>query len=93
MYKELNNLIHAPLRSAIINMLVKEKNAEFNHIQKNTNSSSGNLSIQLNKLKNAGYIDVVKQFRDNYPLTVCSITQQGTDAFKEYVEAIKSYLE
>lgn len=92
MYKPLNTVIHAPLRLSIINLLVNEKVAEFNHILQKTNATSGNLSSQLNKLKIAGYIDVVKQFRDNYPLTVCSITQKGIDAFNEYAETMKSYL-
>jgi hypothetical protein len=48
--------------------------------------------VQLNKLKEVGYIDVTKQFKDNYPLTLCKITKKGIDAFEEYVKALQSYM-
>ena len=61
-------------------------------IREKTNSTAGNLSVQIQKLKDAGYIDVIKQFRDNYPLTICKITKQGVKAFEEYVGNLQSYL-
>jgi hypothetical protein len=50
------------------------------------------LSVQINKLKEAGYIEVVKQFKDNYPQTTCKITPLGVKAFEEYVQNLQSYL-
>jgi hypothetical protein len=49
--------------------------------------------VQLNKLKEAGYIEVTKQFKDNYPLTLCKISKKGIDAFEEYVNALQSYMQ
>ncbi|MCD4723474.1 MAG: transcriptional regulator, partial [Bacteroidales bacterium] len=42
-------------------------------------------------LKDAGYIKVKKSFRKNYPLTTCSISKKGINAFEKYVEAISTY--
>ncbi|HOF74964.1 MAG TPA: transcriptional regulator, partial [Bacteroidales bacterium] len=61
--------------------------------QKQTGASPGNLSIQLDKLNAAGYIEMEKTFRGKKPRTVCRITPRGLEAFRSYVEAIKGYLE
>jgi DNA-binding PadR family transcriptional regulator len=68
------------------------KEAEFTFIKEKTNSTAGNLSVQITKLKEAGYVEVTKQFRDNYPLTICRITSKGLEAFENYVKALQSYM-
>jgi len=68
------------------------KEAEFTFIREKTNATAGNLSVQVQKLKDAGYIDVIKQFKDNYPQTICKITKAGIKAFEEYVTSLQSYL-
>ena len=91
-FKELDPILHAPLRLAVISLLLSVKQAEFTFIKEKTNSTAGNLSVQITKLKDAGYIDVIKQFKDNYPLTICKITPKGLDAFENYVKALQSYI-
>ncbi|MGL5892706.1 MAG: winged helix-turn-helix domain-containing protein, partial [Bacteroidia bacterium] len=73
-FKELDPVLHSQLRLAVMSVLVGVKEAEFSYLKTQTNSTAGNLSVQLTKLKEAGYITVEKSFRDNYPLTQCSIT-------------------
>ena len=90
-FKELDPILHAPLRLAIMSVLLSVKEAEFTFIKEKTNASAGNLSVQISKLKEAGYIEVTKQFRDNYPLTICKITAKGLEAFENYVKALHSY--
>ncbi|MCU0421681.1 MAG: transcriptional regulator [Bacteroidia bacterium] len=92
MYKELNPLLHSQLRLAIISLLASVSEAEFNYIKEKTKATSGNISVQLDKLKSAGYITVQKSFRDNYPLTTCKITIKGRAAFEQYVQDLKTYL-
>ncbi|HSN60719.1 MAG TPA: transcriptional regulator [Ferruginibacter sp.] len=92
MFKELDPILHSQLRLAVISLLISVKEAEFTFIREKTNATAGNLSVQLNKLKDAGYIDVTKQFKDNYPLTVCRISKKGIDAFEDYVKALQSYM-
>jgi DNA-binding transcriptional ArsR family regulator len=92
MFKELDPILHSQLRLAIVSLLISVKEAEFTFLKEQTNSTAGNLSVQINKLKEVGYIDVQKQFKDNYPQTTCKITPKGIDAFDEYVKNLQSYL-
>jgi hypothetical protein len=92
MFKELDPILHSQLRLAVMSLLIGVKEAEFTYIKEKTGSTAGNLSVQITKLKEAGYVEVTKQFKDNYPLTVCKITTQGITAFEAYVKALQSYL-
>lgn len=91
MFRELDPLLHSQLRLAIMSLLMSVEEAEFTYLKEKTNASSGNLSVQIDKLKQAGYLTVTKSFRDNYPLTVCKKTPKGITAFETYVENLKSY--
>ncbi len=93
MFKELDPILHSQLRLAVMSLLIAVKEAEFTFIREKTNSTAGNLSVQIQKLKDAGYVDVVKQFKDNYPLTTCKITKKGINAFEDYVKALQQYLQ
>ena len=92
MFKDLDPILHSQLRLAVMSLLISVKEAEFTFLKEKTNATAGNLSVQIQKLKDAGYIDVVKQFKDNYPQTICKITPNGVNAFDSYVESLKSYL-
>jgi len=91
-FKDLDPLLHSQLRLAIVSLLVGIENAEFGYILEETGATKGNLSVQITKLKDAGYIEVNKTFRDNYPLTTCKITKNGISAFESYVGVISQYL-
>jgi len=93
MFKTLNPLLHSQLRLQIMSVLIAVESADFTYLLEKTGATRGNLSVQISKLKEAGYIDVSKTFRNNYPLTTCSITRKGIDAFEEYVQVIKQYIE
>lgn len=91
-FKELDPILHAPLRLAVVSLLLSVREAEFTFIREKTNSTAGNLSVQITKLKDAGYIEVIKQFNNNYPQTICKITPVGLEAFEGYVKALQSYM-
>lgn len=92
MFKDLDPILHSQLRLAVMSLLISVKEAEFTFIREKTNATAGNLSVQIQKLKDAGYIEVTKQFKDNYPQTICRITRNGITAFEEYVTNLQSYL-
>ena len=92
MFKELDPILHSQLRLAIMSLLISVKEAEFTFLKEKTNATAGNLSVQINKLKEAGYIEVIKQFSNNYSQTVCKITKNGVDAFELYVKALQTYM-
>lgn len=93
MFKELDPILHSQLRLAVMSLLISVKEAEFTFIREKTNATAGNLSVQVQKLKEAGYIEVNKQFKDNYPLTTCKVTAKGLEAFENYVKALQDYLQ
>ncbi len=90
--KELNPLLHSQLRLAVISILMNVEEADFVYLKEKTESTAGNLSVQLDKLSSAGYIFVEKGMSGKRPRTTCSITKEGRNAFEEYVEALKTYL-
>ena len=92
MFKELDPILHSQLRLAIVSLLISVKEADFSFIKEKTNATAGNVSVQLNKLKDAGYIEITKQFKDNYPLTMCKITSAGIEAFEQYVKDLQAYI-
>ncbi|MBQ9666319.1 MAG: transcriptional regulator [Bacteroidaceae bacterium] len=92
MFQPLDPLLHSELRLAIVSLLISVEEAEFPYIKEQTGATAGNLSVQLDKLSTAGYIDVEKTFKGKKPCTLCRMTDKGREAFEAYVEALKSYL-
>ena len=92
MFEPLDPLLHSELRLAIMSLLVSAEEAEFPYIKEQTGATAGNLSVQIDKLSAAGYIEVEKTFKGKRPCTICRITPEGLKAFEDYVKAIKSYL-
>ena len=92
MFKDLDPLLHAQLRLAVMSLLISLESAEFTFIKEKTNSTAGNLSVQLDKLSQAGYIGIEKSFKGKKPLTTCRITRKGIKAFEEYVTTLKQYI-
>lgn len=93
MFKELDPLLHSQLRLSVVSLLVSVKEADFSFLKEKTGATAGNLSVQITKLTDAGYIEVNKSFKDNYPLTTCKITKKGLSAFEDYVENLKQYIQ
>lgn len=92
MFKELNPLLHSELRLAVMSILIGVESADFVFLRTETGATAGNLSVQLDKLAKAGYIEIEKGFQGRKPRTLCRITDAGRDAFAQYVEALQSYI-
>ncbi|MBR1666819.1 MAG: transcriptional regulator [Bacteroidaceae bacterium] len=92
MFQPLDPLLHSELRLAVVSLLISVEEAEFPYIKEQTGATAGNLSVQLDKLSTAGYINVEKTFKGKKPCTLCRMTDKGRKAFEAYVEALKSYL-
>lgn len=92
MFPKLDPLLHSELRLAIISILAGVEEADFNYLKEQTGASSGNLSVQIDKLAEAGYISIEKGFKGKMPRTTCKITSSGMEAFRSYVKALKKYL-
>ena len=90
--KELDPLLHSQLRLAVMSILMNVAEADFVYLKEKTESTAGNLSVQLDKLSSAGYIEVDKAFVGKKTRTVCRVTPRGRTAFEEYVDTLKEYL-
>jgi DNA-binding transcriptional ArsR family regulator len=91
MFNDLDPILHSQVRLSIMSLLISVKSAEFSFLLENINTTKGNLSFQLTKLKEADYIEIKKSFKGNYPLTTCKITEKGIKAYEAYVNAIDEY--
>lgn len=92
MFKDLDPLLHSQLRLAIVSLLLSVEEADFVYLKDKTGATSGNLSVQIEKLCEAGYIDVRKFIDGKRPRTVCKITQKGVNAFDAYVKTLQEYI-
>lgn len=90
--KELNPLLHSQLRLAVMSILMNVEEADFVYLREKTESTAGNLSVQLDRLSSAGYISVEKGFVGKKTRTTCQITEEGRKAFEDYVDALKQYV-
>lgn len=93
MLKPLNPLLHSELRLAVMSLLMGVDEADFVYLREQTGATAGNLSVQIDKLSTAGYIEVEKGFQGKRPRTTCKLTAEGFKAFEEYVEALKEYIQ
>jgi len=92
MLPKLDPLLHSELRLAVMSLLAGVEEADFTYLKEQTGATSGNLSVQIDKLAEAGYIEVEKGFRGKVPRTVCRLTPQGSEAFRAYVKALRKYI-
>ena len=92
MYKELDPLLHSQLRLAVMSILISVEEADFVYLREQTDSTAGNLSVQLDKLSVAGYIHLEKTFVGKKTRTVCRMTSVGKKAFEKYVLILKEYI-
>ena len=92
-FDKLNPLLHSQLRLAIMSLLISVGKADYSYIKEQTEASSGNISVQMSKLEEAGYIEIDKSFKNNKPNTSYSITPEGVEAFEQYVNTLQQYLD
>lgn len=86
-----DKIIHERARLMILSYLVTNMagRAAFNKIKEDLEFSSGNLSVQLKNLEEAGYVAIEKSFKNNKPLTEVILTKKGDDALQKYLEEME----
>ena len=85
----LDPIIHAPTRLAILSILITVENANFTFLKESTGTTDGNLSTHLTKLEESGYVSIEKKFVGKKPQTNCAITKKGRKAFEKYLEQLE----
>lgn len=91
MMQELDPLLHSQLRLAVMSILLSLESADFVYLKEKTESTAGNLSVQLDKLAAAGYITKETDGSGSKARTICRMTEQGRTAMQNYVNALKTY--
>jgi DNA-binding MarR family transcriptional regulator len=90
--RELDRLIHEPVRLLLMANLYVVEEADFVHLAARTRSSAGNLSSHMAKLEAAGYVDVRKEFIERRPRTTYRLTTAGRRAFETYRSTVSQLL-
>ncbi|MBU1659080.1 transcriptional regulator [bacterium] len=88
-----DTLLHQPVRSKLISLLISNEELPFGALKKMLDLSDGNLSSHLKKLEEQEYIHIEKFFEAKRPKTVVSITKKGREAFKNYINELKKFIE
>jgi DNA-binding MarR family transcriptional regulator len=89
----IDDVIHGRLRLGIMAYLAKTEGADFTELKGALNATQGNLSIQLRKLEDAGYITIDKSFVDRKPVTRATLTRAGRKAFLDYLDAMSRLID
>ena len=90
-FKELNPLLHNELRLKIMVALDSLSDADFVYLKDFTKSTAGNLSVQLTKLEEAGYIKVSRSGVGRGSHTICRISSEGEKALRDYQSVLMGY--
>jgi len=90
--RDIDPLLHSQLRLAVVSLLMSVDSADFVYLKEKTGATAGNLSVQLDKLSAAEYIEVEKSFVGKKTRTTCRMTAYGRRRFAEYVEVLREYI-
>ncbi|KXK05488.1 transcriptional regulator [Ignavibacteria bacterium CHB1] len=91
-YRNINDILHSRIRTAIMAVLVSVDEAEFNFLKEKVSTTDGNLSVHLRKLEDVGYVKAKKLFIDRKPVSRYSITSKGHKAFEDYINILESLI-
>jgi DNA-binding MarR family transcriptional regulator len=89
----IDRLVHSPARLSILTYLSVVEEGDAVYLLNQTGLTWGNLSANVTRLQEAGYIKVVKEFKDNKPHTVLKLTDKGRKAFRDYQNKMKELLD
>jgi len=90
---DINRIVHEPARLKILAYLSLVESADFTFLVSRIGLTMGNLSAHISKLEDAGYIEVKKEFKENRPRTMISLTPEGSNAFNSYREDMLQILQ
>jgi DNA-binding MarR family transcriptional regulator len=89
----IDRLVHSPARLSILTYLSVVEEGDAVYLLNQTGLTWGNLSANVTRLQEAGYIEVVKEFKDKKPHTILKLTSIGRKAFHNYQNTMKGLLD
>ena len=90
---DIDQVIHAPARLMVLTYLYVVESADYVFLMRMTGLTWGNLSTHMSKLEEAGYIELLKEFRGKKPNTKVQLTEHGRTAFREYKKSMQKVLD
>jgi len=90
---DIDQIIHAPARLMVLTYLYVVESADYVFLMRLTGLTWGNLATHLNKLEEAGYVDIQKTFDGKKPKSILRMTEQGRDAFRAYKKSMQQVLD
>ena len=91
-FLQLDKIIHEKGRMAIMSLLAANSDLSFNDLKSQLNMTDGNLTTHIRTLKQAGYIAVTKSIQNRRSLTTCSLTDEGRNAFNQYIKLLEQII-
>lgn len=92
-FLNLDRVIHEKGRMALMSLLAATPELSFTEMRDTLSMTDGNLSVHLRTLQEAGYVAVTKTFQDRRPLTTCSLTKAGRQAFADYIDLLEQIVQ
>ncbi len=89
---KINDIIHTPVRLAMMMFLLPRGKALFTEIQEALDLTAGNLSSHTKKLEENGFVQVQKAFIKAKPTTIIYLTDNGIKAMQEYANLMTNVL-
>jgi DNA-binding MarR family transcriptional regulator len=89
---DIDRVIHAPARLMVLTYLYVVDKADYVSLTHLTGLSWGNLSTHVNKLEEAGYVEIEKKFVGKKPHSMLMLTKEGRSAFKAYKKNLSEVL-
>jgi len=89
---DLDKVIHERMRLGIISALAANEKLSFTELKNLLATSDGNISVHARKLEDAGYVTCEKSFKGRMPLTEYTITPDGRDALKRYLDHMEALI-
>jgi DNA-binding MarR family transcriptional regulator len=90
---KLNKQFENRVRLGIMSVLSVNESIDFVTLKELMDTTDGNLASHLSALEKNGLIAVKKQFIGRKPNTRYSITQHGSEAFKEHLEYLAKLIQ
>ncbi len=87
-FLQLDRVIHEKGRLGLMAALAATPELSFTELRELLQMTDGNLTTHIRTLQEAGYVAVTKAYRDNRPLTTCSLTATGQAAFHSHIERL-----
>lgn len=92
-FLQIDRVIHEKGRLAIMSMLAASPELSFTEMRDALAMTDGNLTTHIRSLQEAGYVSITKSFRNNRPLTTCSLTPTGKKAFANYINLLEQIIQ